>query len=207
MQLSSASLCILLLCNCISDESPRICPAGFDRFCDRCYTIVKSPTTWDGARAGCTALNANLVTIRNSEEQSCITDYVKTAGKSSYLWIGLHKATANAVWTWSSGGPVSNFYNWNPGERCSFSPYSTVYCTVQGVGSNISRYSYLLALSWWSILQDPSFGYPDTCNYAYDLAKLWLLNFFIQSSEQQSYWCFLWASVSLKLIFRAKWSE
>ncbi|OQV22540.1 hypothetical protein BV898_03366 [Hypsibius exemplaris] len=93
------------------------CPVGFTWDCGTCLKVTLPDATWNVARDNCIDLGANLVTIRNADQNRCITKYT-SAGT---FWMRLYSpATAtppNWQWRWinpmSAAQPV-DFQNFGP---------------------------------------------------------------------------------------------
>ena len=62
-------------------------------------------------------MNADLATIRNKDEQACVTRYITSEWPSGeplyWVWFGLRKATEHASWAWVHDGFVSTYFNWD----------------------------------------------------------------------------------------------
>ncbi|OQV22536.1 hypothetical protein BV898_03362 [Hypsibius exemplaris] len=111
------------------------CPVGFTNDCGTCLNITLSDATWNVAKNNCISLGANLVTIRNADQNRCIIKYTSAGA----FWIGLYSpatATPELDWEWRWINPMSvpqpaDFLNFAPGspdlygdpdlehERCS----------------------------------------------------------------------------------------
>ena len=106
------------------DDASGACPAGFERGCadgNRCYKLVKSLVDWDAARSGCLALNSDLAVIRDSEEQTCISDFVSRSlsrhnKAPNHIWIGLRKDGEGSSWNWVNDGVSTDFVSWWSGK-------------------------------------------------------------------------------------------
>ncbi len=80
------------------------------------YKVVKDATitSWDAALEYCTSKNGYLATISSAEENAFLYSYITQEGYSS-AYFGLTDTTAEGVWEWSNGEPVT-YTNWHKGE-------------------------------------------------------------------------------------------
>ncbi|KAL2087721.1 hypothetical protein ACEWY4_016549 [Coilia grayii] len=91
------------------------CPDGWKLY-GKCYHITSPEQNWAEARRACQYLGADLVTIKNKEEQVFISQMRR------WGWIGLQRYGSS--WMWVDGTPLSTGY-WIPGqltnnnERCA----------------------------------------------------------------------------------------
>jgi hypothetical protein len=75
-----------------------------------------SNATWYDSQAEATALNGNLVTINDAEENQWVLDnFSSVQGVARELWIGLNDIATEGTFVWASGEPVT-YVNWNTGE-------------------------------------------------------------------------------------------
>ncbi|OQV22537.1 hypothetical protein BV898_03363 [Hypsibius exemplaris] len=95
------------------------CPVGFTYDCGTCLKVTVSNASWNVARDNCIDLGANLVTIRNADQNRCITKYTSTG----FFRMGLYSpATATPPnWQWRWINPMSvaqpgDFQNFAPGQ-------------------------------------------------------------------------------------------
>ncbi|XP_062410864.1 macrophage mannose receptor 1-like [Sardina pilchardus] len=109
-----------------------ICPAGWLSFAGNCYWVVSNPnllTTWNDALTKCTDMGANLVTIKNAEEQFYINAQLPDFHQVEIpdIWIGLSDKDqdGNLQWVdktsveysnWRSGFPVYTEDMWDCGQ-------------------------------------------------------------------------------------------
>ncbi|KAK7933322.1 hypothetical protein WMY93_004218 [Mugilogobius chulae] len=97
-------------------EGNQGCAEGWTKFGSRCFKLINEKITWFDAEKSCHSLGANLASIHSAEENSFITDLIKTAtGSNSETWIGGADAVKEGQWLWSDGS-VWDFTNWHSGQ-------------------------------------------------------------------------------------------
>lgn len=75
-----------------------------------------SNATWYDSQTEAMALNGNLVTINDAEENQWVLDnFSNVQGVTRELWIGLNDIATEGTFVWASGEPVA-YVNWNTGE-------------------------------------------------------------------------------------------
>merc|ERR550532_1099162 len=90
---------------------PYYCDDGWDRMGDRCIQMNRTESTWPVARQNCQNMGAELVKIRNADDNQFITDKL-----DRQYWIGLHKRNAMNNFTWNDETTYPEYTNWGPGE-------------------------------------------------------------------------------------------
>eukprot|EP00794_Sanderia_malayensis_P009501 gene9501-biopygen7842 len=70
---------------------------------------------WPEARQYCLDLKGDLVSIRNSEENQRVVEFVKSTGLKWDVWIGMNDRRKEGTMEWSNGSPVT-FTDWKTGE-------------------------------------------------------------------------------------------
>ncbi|KAL3983742.1 leucine-rich repeat-containing protein 16 [Sarotherodon galilaeus] len=92
------------------------CPMFWWSFNGRCYKYVATRMTWADAEIYCLSQGANLVSIRNGEEQSFVKNLIQNFDHAEGLtWIGLSDNHKEGTWMWSDGCPV-RFVYWSPAQ-------------------------------------------------------------------------------------------
>ncbi|OQV23363.1 Macrophage mannose receptor 1 [Hypsibius exemplaris] len=114
-------------------SSEGTCPVGFPEECgDFCYridgassttpTLIRSKTSWEGAKTACANMGASLATVRNEKDQNCLQQYASRAEQG--VWIGLYYEPTSyypalaGKWKWLDPAFEfeQNYVNWKPGQ-------------------------------------------------------------------------------------------
>ncbi|KAJ8030095.1 Macrophage mannose receptor 1 [Holothuria leucospilota] len=86
---------------------------------NKCYKFIQNYFTWDGAQSYCEDYDADLVAIRNSDEQQIVNDLIENYGRS--VWIGLKDMNGDLVFDkWSTGEDLQEA-NWDDKQPANFS--------------------------------------------------------------------------------------
>ncbi|XP_030852349.1 CD209 antigen-like protein 2 isoform X2 [Strongylocentrotus purpuratus] len=62
--------------SCLSTESDVACPVGWTSFSSRCYFVMQSLYTWQGARDVCQGLGARVIEITTADENDFMVKLV-----------------------------------------------------------------------------------------------------------------------------------
>lgn len=84
-----------------------LCKSGWSYFDGMCYSTSKSCKNWTEAQKTCQSYNANLVRIKNQEENV----YVQHRLNGAKGWIGLSDRNIEGTFVWADNQP-SNFTHW-----------------------------------------------------------------------------------------------
>ncbi|XP_071954046.1 uncharacterized protein [Antedon mediterranea] len=139
------------------------CQEGWLPFQESCYKFQTTKMTWSDARANCKALGADLVVVRNQEENDFLYANSPATGD---VWIGLSDMGSEADFTWVSTecSQYKNFgygepNNYGNGEDC-VELDSTNSDNWNDSPCNIRR-SYVCEISNFEDREPPSYG--STC--------------------------------------------
>ena len=92
-----------------------VCKPGWSYFGGICYSTSKTCKTWTEAQKACNSYHANLVRIRNQEENV----YVQHRLNGAKGWIGLNDLTTEGTFEWADNQPV-NFTYWADNQPNNF---------------------------------------------------------------------------------------
>ncbi|XP_015767022.1 PREDICTED: uncharacterized protein LOC107345789 isoform X1 [Acropora digitifera] len=92
-----------------------ICKPGWSYFGGICYSTSRICNTWTEAQKACNSYHANLVRIRNQEENV----YVQHRLNGAKGWIGLTDLTTEGTFEWADNQPV-NFTYWAKNQPNNF---------------------------------------------------------------------------------------
>uniref|UniRef100_A0A914V813 C-type lectin domain-containing protein n=1 Tax=Plectus sambesii TaxID=2011161 RepID=A0A914V813_9BILA len=87
---------------------------------DRCVQVSSQPMIWDQASAACRSMQAALVSIHNTFDNTFIWNLAAKAPNVTFgIWLGGHTNTPMAQqttgWTWADG-MTWNYANWQQGK-------------------------------------------------------------------------------------------
>ena len=99
-------------CSCFVAE---VCKPGWSYFGGNCYSTSNICKTWAEAQKVCNSYHANLVRIRNQEENV----YVQHRLNGAKGWIGLNDLTTEGTFEWADNQPV-NFTYWAENQPNNF---------------------------------------------------------------------------------------
>ena len=108
----------LLKLNTVTDACwfvSEICKPGWSYFGGICYSTSKICNTWTEAQKACNSYHANLVRIRNQEENV----YVQHRLNGAKGWIGLTDLRTEGTFEWADNQPV-NFTHWAKNQPNNF---------------------------------------------------------------------------------------
>ncbi|XP_063040771.1 galactose-specific lectin nattectin-like [Engraulis encrasicolus] len=92
------------------------CPAGWEKYGERCYKFVSTLSTWAEAERFCLLLGGNLASVHSIADYHYIQGLIVTATHGAPLtWLGGSDAQQDGVWLWSDGSRFS-FLHWSPGQ-------------------------------------------------------------------------------------------
>ncbi|XP_022111487.1 C-type lectin domain family 4 member F-like, partial [Acanthaster planci] len=120
---SSISLTFGLLTVVIGAASAQTggCEPGWSRSPDKCFGLFGNDIdgaerlTWSQADEACRAMGANLAKILEEKMQPILSAMLVQASASN-VWIGLNDRTAEGVYRWADGTPLTGFTNWGPNQ-------------------------------------------------------------------------------------------
>jgi len=78
------------------------CKAGWHFFCNSCYTIVRTTSSWYAARDHCASVGGHLAAITSARENDFLAQLM---GNISNVWIGAHGSGSS--FKWDGGNPWS----------------------------------------------------------------------------------------------------
>lgn len=78
------------------------------------HVLCSDPTTWTEARDACEDSGMHLVSIDDAAHNQWLVARAMPLSAISW-WMGYSDLTAEGVWTWVDGAPVT-YENWYPGE-------------------------------------------------------------------------------------------
>ncbi|XP_075114396.1 killer cell lectin-like receptor subfamily B member 1B allele B [Leptodactylus fuscus] len=96
------------LCVSVTDRSSGclLCPYGWFLHGGRCYYYSDvSDKTWNQSRDHCKMMGADLVAIKDKEQEEIIQRSIRQRGEDTY-WIGLHYDGDD--WRWADGEPYNS---------------------------------------------------------------------------------------------------
>ncbi|KAM9331906.1 collectin-12-like isoform 2-T2 [Pholidichthys leucotaenia] len=93
------------------------CPAGWEKYKDKCYFFSSELHTFDDARESCDFQSASLLIVNDMEEQKWLK---KRASGKGFFWIGLTDKEVENVWRWLDGTEPT-FTQWKPGQPDNWS--------------------------------------------------------------------------------------
>ncbi|XP_078697850.1 perlucin-like protein [Branchiostoma floridae x Branchiostoma belcheri] len=111
-----------LICAC--KEQTHVCPSGYTKHCDMCYSFSTDTKNYTNARSACHAAGGHLAMPKDQATNDFLVNSFK--GRYSYsVWIGLtRKSNMGNSWTWEDGTPLVGWKNWATGRPQSpLSPY------------------------------------------------------------------------------------
>ncbi|XP_049898411.1 CD209 antigen-like [Epinephelus moara] len=80
------------------------CQTGWTKFGDNCYIVSTEKKNWTASRDACSAVGADLVTIKSSEEQAFVNG-IMPSGLNA--WIGMTDSRKEGTWMWVDGTLVN----------------------------------------------------------------------------------------------------
>ena len=87
------------------------CPENWVKALNNCYYFNnKDYVAWQEARTQCKIMNADLLFVKNSQEQNWINSQT-TAYKTEGWWVGLEYTKAR-IWDWMQAGGDRSSINW-----------------------------------------------------------------------------------------------
>eukprot|EP00602_Paraphysomonas_sp_CaronLab_P005520 CAMPEP_0185024902 /NCGR_PEP_ID=MMETSP1103-20130426/8059_1 /TAXON_ID=36769 /ORGANISM="Paraphysomonas bandaiensis, Strain Caron Lab Isolate" /LENGTH=1367 /DNA_ID=CAMNT_0027557985 /DNA_START=157 /DNA_END=4260 /DNA_ORIENTATION=+ len=98
------------------EESPTLCPAGFDGgyFNERCYKFISAKDDWNDAKATCEARGGWLATIDDKDTYEYIESTFNPT-QTSIFWIGYSDMAHEKNWVWENG-ESTGYTMWDSGE-------------------------------------------------------------------------------------------
>lgn len=94
---------LAILSNVLAD----VCKPGWSYFGGICYATSHSCKNWTEAQQTCQTYNANLINVKNQEENV----YVQHRLNGAKGWIGLSDRDSEGTFVWSDNQP-NNFTYW-----------------------------------------------------------------------------------------------
>ncbi|XP_039675571.1 CD209 antigen-like protein E [Perca fluviatilis] len=118
------------------EVSEKCCPDGWTTFGRSCYFKSKEKNTWDGSRADCQQIGADLVVINNEEEQK----FVSELNKDGESWIGLRNigTYSYSEWKWVDGSPLTKTF-WAAGLTRNDDHLFAASCCDQQKRNNVHK--------------------------------------------------------------------
>ncbi|XP_003724947.2 perlucin-like protein isoform X1 [Strongylocentrotus purpuratus] len=107
--------------SCLSTESDVACPVGWTSFSSRCYFVMQSLYTWQGARDVCQGLGARVIEITTADENDFMVELVDgvTFTSEDKAWLDCTNI-GRSLKDWVCGPDdheLSYTYtNWKPNE-------------------------------------------------------------------------------------------
>lgn len=92
-----------------------VCKTGWSYFNGVCYTSSQQCKNWTAAQKTCQSHNANLIRIRNQEENV----YVQHRLNGAKGWIGLSDKDSEGTFVWADN-EASNFTYWAKNQPNNF---------------------------------------------------------------------------------------
>ncbi|XP_033108674.1 uncharacterized protein LOC117110173 [Anneissia japonica] len=83
------------------------CEEGWDSFDSSCYKFFETSKTWQDARTACLNMAADLVVVRNQEENDFLYNYSRKYQR--HFWLGLTDIQKENNFIWIDSGECSNF--------------------------------------------------------------------------------------------------
>ena len=111
---------LAILSNVLAD----VCKPGWSYFGGICYATSHSCKNWTEAQQTCQTYNANLINVKNQEENV----YVQHRLNGAKGWIGLSDRDSEGTFVWSDNQP-NNFTYWAKNQpitskmRIAFTPW------------------------------------------------------------------------------------
>ena len=94
----------------MNSSSANSCPNGWTGFCNYCYRVFGTVTSWDDAQSYCENLGSGLVTIDSREENELVRSLLDSEPSLTRIWIGLRQR----LYWYDSSEP--SYTNWGSGE-------------------------------------------------------------------------------------------
>ncbi|XP_059828140.1 macrophage mannose receptor 1 [Hypanus sabinus] len=94
--------------------TPVSCPSGWQPYAGYCYSLQRSPKTWQQSLRACRKEEGDLVSIHNIEEEGFIFTLVAVPSING-VWLGLNDLKMSMLFAWSDDTPVTFTY-WGYGE-------------------------------------------------------------------------------------------
>ena len=94
---------------------PDVCKPGWSYFGGICYLTSQSCKNWTEAQKTCQTYSANLINVRNQEENV----YAQHRLNGAKGWIGLNDRDSEGTFVWSDNQP-NNFTYWAQNQPNNF---------------------------------------------------------------------------------------
>ncbi|XP_005753530.1 CD209 antigen-like [Pundamilia nyererei] len=83
-------------------KQKKTCPTGWSIFSGSCYFLSVRSGNWGEARQDCRGKGADLVVMKNSDEQNFLATII-----NDNTWIGLTDYGMEGLWKWVDGTPLT----------------------------------------------------------------------------------------------------
>ncbi|XP_057700027.1 type-2 ice-structuring protein-like isoform X2 [Corythoichthys intestinalis] len=80
-------------------QAPTACPAGWNKYKDRCYFFDNNAKIWVDAEAACQGMGGNLASVRSDDENT----FLRTLTNNATTWLGGTDCQTAGAWFWMDG--------------------------------------------------------------------------------------------------------
>ncbi|XP_035697842.1 perlucin-like protein [Branchiostoma floridae] len=93
-----------------------VCPSGYVKFEDKCFSFSTDQKNYTDARSACQADGGHLAMPKDQATDAFLRNQLTRYPSGSIVWFGLTDLLQEGTFVWEDGTPLTGWDNWNPGQ-------------------------------------------------------------------------------------------
>ncbi|XP_046328905.1 C-type lectin BfL-2-like [Haliotis rufescens] len=100
----------------ISSFTFAVCPDGWTKYDQSCYTLYQGFTSWLHAGSFCREFGGHLATLNTTSKASNVQAFLTYVNHNATVWVGASDLRSEGLWVWDVDQASFTNTNWAPGE-------------------------------------------------------------------------------------------
>ncbi|XP_046572446.1 C-type lectin BML-2-like [Haliotis rubra] len=93
-----------------------VCPNGWTKYDDSCYSVFTNKNSWHEAQQFCTEFGSHLATLDTKAKNTNARDFLHYLRVNESVWIGVNDRHKEGAWIWDSNQKPVTYTAWASGE-------------------------------------------------------------------------------------------
>ncbi|XP_071113840.1 C-type lectin BML-2-like [Haliotis cracherodii] len=110
------AFCVCVTLSSFTVEVTGVCPNGWTKYDNSCYSLFTNKHSWQYAKAFCIEFGSQLATLNTKTKNDKAKEFLNYLRLNESVWIGANDLHKEGAWVWDSDQKAVTFKDWAPTE-------------------------------------------------------------------------------------------